>query len=270
MLVDGRSLASETLAHVREELSRPLVVRAIVVTPSPATESYLATKAARAEDAGMHLEVMRLPDTATTEDVIQAIGTPGADSLIVQLPLPAHIDTDAALAAIPLGKDADVLSGRAYARFREGEKDALVPPVAAAVALILEIHDVAVDGTHAVVVGQGRLVGEPVTAWLKQRGASVTVLTRESSDRSALADADLIVTGAGVAGLIRPRDIKEGCVLIDAGTSESDGSIVGDADPACALKASVFTPVPGGVGPVAVACLFRNAALLARNGESEV
>ena len=145
-----------------------------------------------------------------------------------------------------------------------------MPPVAAAVALILATHDVRVDGAYAVVVGQGRLVGEPVTAWLRQRGASVTVLTRESSDRSALANADLIVTGAGVAGLIRPEDITQGCVLIDAGTSESDGSIVGDADPACALKASVFTPVPGGVGPVAVACLFRNAAFLARNGESAV
>lgn len=267
MLVDGRAIARNVLLDVRKDIeSLPVpIVRAIVVRPSPATESYLLTKAARAEDAGMHLEVMKLADDATAEDVIRAIEEPGADSMIVQLPLPDSIDTGRVLDRIPLEKDADVLSKAAYAAFEEGRSDALLPPVAGAVACILETQGIDPKGKRAVVVGKGRLVGEPVSVWLAQQGALVTVLTRESEDRSALQDADIIVSGAGVASLIRPEDIKEGVVLIDAGTSESGGSIVGDADPACADKASVFTPVPGGVGPVAVACLFKNAARLARH-----
>lgn len=270
MIVDGRAIAGTLLFDVRkdvEQLPVRIVVRAIVVTPSPATESYLATKAARAEEAGMHLEVVKLPDEATTEDVIRAVEAPGCDALIVQLPLPGSIDTQKVLDAIPLKKDADVLSSSAYARFKEGTADALVPPVAGAVAHILETSGVEPRGMNAVVIGQGRLVGEPAATWLTQAGATVTVLTRESTDRSALARADLIVAGAGVANLIRPEDIKEGVVLIDAGTSESDGAIVGDADPACSDRASVFTPVPGGVGPVAVACLFKNVARLVLNNK---
>ena len=97
---------------------------------------------------------------------------------------------------------------------------------------------------------------------LRALGAEVSVVTKESGDLSLLTDADIVISGAGVPGLIRPEHLKEGVVLIDAGTSESGGAIVGDADPACAEVASVFTPVPGGVGPVAVACLFRNVAAL--------
>jgi methylenetetrahydrofolate dehydrogenase (NADP+)/methenyltetrahydrofolate cyclohydrolase len=139
-----------------------------------------------------------------------------------------------------------------------------MPPVAAAMKTILERAGIAVKGLRAAVVGNGWLVGEPCAAWLAQQGAAVTVLTRDSADfTSALAAADIIVSGAGSPGLIKPGMVKQGVVIIDAGTSESNGAIVGDADPACADIASVFTPVPGGVGPVAVACLFQNAITLA-------
>lgn len=262
MIVDGRAIASEILKDVRAKGTRAAIVRAVVVMPSPATESYLAIKEARAEEAGMHLEVVRLPESATTMDVIEAVEKPGADAVIVQLPLPEHLDSKVILDKIPVDQDADVLSSLAYVRFKEDVDGALLPPVVASIAEVLEREKVFVAGKGVMVVGQGRLVGMPAAAWLVNQGAEVMVVTREEGDLSRLEDADVIIAGAGSPALIQPHHIREGVVLIDAGTSESGGAIVGDADPSCAAKASVFTPVPGGIGPIAVACLFRNVMLL--------
>lgn len=262
IVVDGRNIASAILAEIREKETRTPVVRAVCVSPTRATESYLSIKAAKAEEAGMRLEVVRLSENATDDDVIAAVTRAGADSVIVQLPLPAARTARVILDSIPLQKDADILSTAAYARFAEGVPGALLPPVVAAISEILDRTDVSVAGKRVVVVGQGQLVGMPTSIWLQNQGATVTVVTRESSDLSSLKEADIVVLGAGSPGLVRPEHLKEGVVLIDAGTSEQGGAIVGDADPACASVASVFTPVPGGVGPIAVACLFRNASLL--------
>lgn len=265
MIIDGKQIASEILAATKQQvagLGRVPVVRAITVSPNAATESYLRIKAARAADAGMQLDVLRLPDTATTEDIIAAVKQEGADAVIVQLPLPGNIDASKALDAIPLTKDADVLAHARTAGFAQGVPGALLPPVVAAAAEILTRAHVAVSGTRAVVVGQGWLVGDPAAAWLRAEGAEVSVLTREAPDFSILKTADIVLSGAGAPHLIKPEMLKPGVVLIDAGTSESDGALAGDADPACAEVASVFTPVPGGVGPIAVACLFRNVASL--------
>jgi len=262
MIIDGRTIASEILKGVREGMSREAVVRAVTVSPTPATESYLSIKAARAKEAGMHLEVVRLTEDATNEEVMEAVARAGCDAVIVQLPLPEHLDEKKILDSIPEARDADVLSSMAYARFVIDEAGALLPPVVAAVAEILERANVSLGGKGVAVIGQGRLVGKPCTSWLMNQGAEVMVVTRESGDLSILTEAQIIMTGAGSPGLIRPEHLSEGVVLIDAGTSESGGAIVGDMDPACASRASVFTPVPGGVGPIAVACLFRNVAIL--------
>lgn len=267
MIIDGKAIAEEILKDVRERVGETEpIVRAIVMQPSAATESYLRIKQDRARAAGMYLEVIRVENDATSEDILAKIALPGADALIVQLPLPAHIATREILDAIPIALDADVLSSAARAAFSSGAEGALLPPVVAAVREILERAQVDPHGKRAVVVGQGWLVGEPVAEWLMQQGAVVETITRESGDLSLLAQASIVVSGAGAPGLITPELLAEGAVVIDAGTSESDGSIVGDADPACAKVASVFTPVPGGVGPIAVACLFKNAAeLVERN-----
>lgn len=270
MIIDGRSIAADMLAATRGRvavLGRVPVVRAITIAPNPATESYVAIKTARAKDAGMSLEVVRLPDTANDDEIMRAIHVPGADALIVQLPLPTSYNTKKMLDAIPQEKDADVLSASARNAFSAHIEGALLPPVVGAVKDILARANVEVKNKKAVVVGKGWLVGDPVAVWLTHQGAVVTICTRESDDVSnALKDADIVVSGAGVAGLITPTMVKQGVVLIDAGTSESGGTLVGDVDPACAPLASVFTPVPGGVGPIAVACLFSNVADLLTHG----
>lgn len=268
MIIDGRAIASQILADVKKEVvafGRTPTVRAVVVAPSVATESYLSIKTSRAAEAGMRLEVVRAADEASEEEIMALVTAPGADSVIVQLPLPSGIDTERVLNAIPLSKDPDMLSCAAYLRFTENESGALVPPVAAAVAHILAHGGVDPSGRKTVVIGNGFLVGKPVAALLARMGAEVEVVTFETEGKEKLyRNADIIVSGAGSAHIIRPDMVKEGVVLIDAGTSESNGAIAGDIDPACAGKASLYTPVPGGVGPVAVAMLFKNVSTLLR------
>lgn len=255
MILNGRALAAEILARtkVRAEklMQRPRVVAYVVQDPTSATISYLKIKAKSAEAAGCVFA--ESSDTNVCTD---------ADAVIVQLPTNAEGAT--LLEHIPLDKDADVLSKKAREAFARGEHGALLPPVVAAVREILKTHSVNIEGKRAVVLGDGWLVGNPCTVWLRQAGAEVTTLTKESGTTAeALQVADIIISGVGVPHLIQPHMLKDGVVLIDAGTSESNGEVAGDADPACAEKCSLFTPVPGGVGPIAVACLFENVVTLA-------
>lgn len=269
MIADGRKIASDILAEVKARIdgSAP-IVRAITVQPSPATESYLRIKTQRAAEGGMQLEVVKLPDDANEDTIIAAILAPNADAVIVQLPIPETLDLQKILNAIPLDKDADVLSDAAYARFENGEADALTPPVAAGVLEILSRTGVVVKGKNVVVVGRGQLVGKPCAIALSRLGAEVTTINRETENPEELYKvADIIVSGVGKSYLVTPDVIREGVVLIDAGTSGANGAVSGDIDPACAEKASVFTPVPGGVGPVAVSCLFSNTARLVSKGK---
>jgi methylenetetrahydrofolate dehydrogenase (NADP+)/methenyltetrahydrofolate cyclohydrolase len=267
MILNGKAIAAEILASVKKEVeargSEP-VVRALVMCPTAATESYMRIKTLKARKAGMRLELVRVENDASTSDLVRMITLPGADAVLVQLPIPESVDTAAVLNAIPLAQDADVLSTTTYERFVADAPGALLPPVVAAIADILKRAGVSVAGKRAVVIGNGRLVGAPTSLWLTREGAYITVLTEENfaAEKAALKEADIVVSGAGSAHLVTPDLLTEGVVLIDAGTSESNGAIAGDFDPACAEIASVFTPVPGGVGPVAVACLFKNTAKL--------
>lgn len=265
MIIDGNALAKEVRARTKARAQmlgrRPSVLAYVSPEETPATRSYLKIKARSAEEAGCDFEETRSLTFSAHPDAI-----------IVQLPLPSDISTAEVLNSIPVQQDADVLSKAARAKFENGDADALLPPVVGAVREILVRGGVDVKGKRAVVIGNGWLVGNPCAVWLKQQGAEVTVVTLESGDlRAALLPfgspaagaADIIISGAGSPRLIKPEMLKEGVVLIDAGTSESGGAIVGDADPACAQMCSIFTPVPGGVGPIAVACLFENAVTLA-------
>jgi methylenetetrahydrofolate dehydrogenase (NADP+)/methenyltetrahydrofolate cyclohydrolase len=258
MIIDGKQIAAEILARAKaraQMLPHPPMVVALYAAmgeENAATKSYLAIKTRRAADAGCTLAVR--PFTADYAD---------ADSVIIQLPLPPGLDERAALDALPIEKDADVLSSAARQMFARGDADALLPPVVGAIAEIFEKYEVDPRGKRAVVIGRGWLVGEPAATWLMGQGAKVTTLDKGAKLGQELQDADIVISGAGSPHLIKPHMIKEGAVLIDAGTSESDGALAGDADPVCAAKCSVFTPVPGGVGPIAVACLFDNAVTLA-------
>lgn len=244
-------------------LARSPRILAIVANETPATKSYLSIKAKRAADAGCVLEVQQFPESVSVVELQSAITESDADAIIVQLPLPEGIDAKIICDSIPVLKDADILSDAARQKFARGDADALVPPVVGAIADIFNVEKIEVKGKRSVVIGRGFLVGAPAAMWLAQQGAQVTVVNHSTQDfLEVIRDADIIVSGAGSPHLIKPAMLKKGCVLIDAGTSESNGTIAGDADPACAERCSTFTPVPGGIGPLAVACLFENAVAL--------
>jgi len=258
MIINGKEIAESIYADLavqREGITHPIKLGIIVGTNDPVIESFVRIKTRIAARLGVEIVREELPErVATTSDVVAALArlVPLVDGIIVQLPLPVQIDTDALLASIPSEKDVDGISATPRVR----------PPVAEAVAEIIRHECLEVCDKQAVVVGSGRLVGGPCAILLQELGAQVTVINKgESLD--PLKDADIVVLGAGNPGFVKPDMLKDGVVLIDAGTSESAGKVVGDADPACAQKASVFTPVPGGVGPIAVAMLFKNLFALA-------
>lgn len=262
MIIDGRAIAEEVLMRVRAEaktLSTPPRLTAFVVAPTPATRSYLSIKKTQATKAGVIMDVRELPETIKTDELISVMRSTPTDAVIVQLPLPPHIDTTNVLEAISVSRDADVLSPRTRS------DGALVHPIAASVQEVLRLGNVEVSGKCAVVVGQGWLVGLPSADWLAKNGAEVIRVTKESGDlKTALKTADIIVTGVGSPNLITADMVPQGVVIIDAGTSELGGSISGDVAKEVSEKASLFTPVPGGLGPIAVSFLMHNVVALAK------
>lgn len=260
MILDGRAIAAEVLDDVRARAARlpegPSFL-ALAVAPSAATESYLRMKARQAEGVGIRMEVRVLAD-ATEDELLRVVRDAAQDAVIVQLPLPAHMRQERVLEGIPPEKDADVLSPVTRAQ------GVLVHPVAGAIQKVLKAAGTDPQGKRAVVVGNGWLVGQPAAAWLRTVCADVTVVTKSEGDLAAACrEADIFVSGAGVAGLIGPEAVKPGATVIDVGTSELGGSIAGDVRPEAAAVAGAFTPVPGGVGPITVACLLSNVVDLA-------
>ena len=264
MIIDGRAIAEDIyteLAPFFATHSSKLGI--VVVGKNPVIDSFVRIKERAAERLGIKMVRVDLADTVSTTEIIEAgrTLTEECDAIIVQLPLPQTVDTNAVLSDIPASHDVDALNPR-----HSGEH-AVDAPVALAVMEILKRAGVDPSGKRAVVIGAGRLVGKPSAELLKRAGANVSMFTLEEGSIEDLKTADIIVSGAGKPGLIKPILIKEGVALIDAGTSEQGKKVVGDADPGCADIASVFTPVPGGVGPVAVAMIFRNLkALIERQG----
>ncbi len=262
MIVDGKTIATEILTSVADDvkkLARTPKLVAITCAPHFETKKYLEMKNKRAAAVGIELIVTELPITATTEELVarveSAIKT--ADGVVVQLPLPAHIDTAAVLAAVPADKDPDGFLYGAVA-------GACLSPVVGAIDEISKRHAVEWVDKQVVVLGEGRLVGRPAAIYARAQGAIVTVLTKETYQENKLRLADIIISGIGQSHFIKPAMVKVGVVVFDAGTSEDGGVLTGDVDPTVATVASLITPVPGGIGPITIAYLLRNLLTLAR------
>jgi methylenetetrahydrofolate dehydrogenase (NADP+)/methenyltetrahydrofolate cyclohydrolase len=256
MIVDGPAIADDLYKELAARRSRfdHMPKLGIVVTGKDAViESFVTIKSFVAKHLNVEMVRIDVAADGTTTDVINAVRelAKNTDGIIVQLPLPKTVDTNAALSSIPDDKDVDALSTAT------GEHD-VDAPVALAAIEILRRANIDPNGKRAVVVGAGRLVGTPTFQLLKRLGADVSFFTLEKGSIEDLKDADIVVCGAGNPGFIKPEHLKEGVALIDAGASEQFGKVVGDCDPACEKVASVFTPVPGGVGPIAVAMIFKN------------
>lgn len=254
MIINGKEIADTIKAELKQSFEGNKSALAVVlVGDDPASRKFVERKIKFGTEVGVEVRLFEYETDITEEDLEEEVeklaNKEEIKGIVVQLPLPKQINTGKILNLIPASKDVDALTDNA----------SVLAPVAVAVKEILERSQINLEGKKILVVGQGRLVGRPVAIWLAQEGYDVETADISTKNLSEMTlRADIIISGVGKPGLIKPENIKEGVVLIDAGTSESAGKLVGDIDPACADKSLLFSPVPGGVGPITVAMIFKN------------
>jgi methylenetetrahydrofolate dehydrogenase (NADP+)/methenyltetrahydrofolate cyclohydrolase len=256
-VVDGKKIANDILEAVARQVTlldkRPKLT-VLACDPNFETQKYLALKQSKAKLLGVKVEVIILPADTDTQSFIKAIekSVSESDGLIVQLPLPKSIDTDVILKAVPSSHDVDAF------KYQTGDSFVL-PPVVGAIDEISRINNLEWKNKNVVIFGAGRLVGIPARYYAESKQAIVSQVTETSQNIETLvANADIIILGVGQPNLLLPSMVKDGVVVFDAGASEDGGLLVGDASPGLANRASLFTPVPGGIGPITIAILFRN------------
>lgn len=263
MIIDGRALAQDIFNELKEKIDAAgvtPVLSVFMIGDNLVSNRYVALKSKKASEIGIMVYPKQFPEDSLEEDILKAIAeeVERKNSIIIQLPIPNHFDTEKIVNAVPASLDVDMLSDESKKLFEKNKAD-IYPPVVGSMREILRKENISLEGKKVVIVGQGELVGKPAAVWAKNRGAIVVVTDKDTKNlNDIIIDADVIICGAGVVGLIKPEFIKDGVVILDAGTSEDSGEIRGDADPNCAKKASLFTPVPGGIGPMTVAVLLKN------------
>jgi methylenetetrahydrofolate dehydrogenase (NADP+)/methenyltetrahydrofolate cyclohydrolase len=273
MQIDGNKIQREIKQELQQQVAackRTPRLDILCVGSDSVIETFTKLKQDFGSAIGAEVVIHKYsPGVAETKlkKQIRAIARKRAvDGMIMQLPLPAELDQQSILNIIPANKDVDLLSDAAYKSFAVGD-DTLLPPVVGVVEEIFAQHDIDLAGKSVAVVGRGRLVGQPVIDWLQQQDINPAVFEK-GDDLTRLHQADIIISGAGDPHIITPEHITEGVILLDAGTSHADGSTRGDTDPACADKASLYSPVPGGIGPITVAKLFENVVTVARTNQA--
>jgi methylenetetrahydrofolate dehydrogenase (NADP+) / methenyltetrahydrofolate cyclohydrolase len=274
--IDGKAVAAAVRERVRvdvaayeEEAGRAPVLATVIVGEDPASEIYVRNKHRACEEVGMR-SVHHGLDAATSEaDLLALVGRLGEDAdvdgILVQLPLPAHIDPDVVVGALDPGKDVDGLTPLNAGLLAHGAPG-LVPCTPAGVIELLRHEGVELEGAEAVVVGRSKLVGIPVARLLLAANATVTTCHSRTRDLdAACARADVLVAAVGVPRLLGAAAIKPGAVVIDVGMNRTEEGLCGDVDfEAAAERAAAITPVPGGVGPMTIAMLLVNTLAAAR------
>lgn len=266
------SLAQEIAKHQKATGAVPGLVT-ILVGDDPASKVYVGRKQRESTEIGMLSESAELPADVSLEELLATVERynrrDDIDGILVQLPLPAHLDSDAVIAAIDPGKDADGLHPRNQGALFTGRPGPR-PCTPFGCMKLLETTGVDPAGKTAVVVGRSVLVGRPIAMMLLERHATVTVCHSRTPDLpEVVGRADIVVAAVGVPGLVRGEWIKPGAVVLDVGINRVDGKLVGDVEfEAAAERAGWITPVPGGVGPMTVAMLLSNTwnAFLRRRG----
>jgi methylenetetrahydrofolate dehydrogenase (NADP+) / methenyltetrahydrofolate cyclohydrolase len=275
-VVDGRAVAAAVRERVKVGVADHRVetggipgLATVLVGEDPASEVYVSMKRRSTEEVGMRA-IHREPEASIREEELLELvrelnEDDGVDGILVQLPLPTHIDEDAIVAAIDPRKDVDGLTPVNAGLLAHGNPG-LVPCTPAGVMELLRHEGVELEGAEAVVVGRSKLVGVPVARMLLRANATVTICHSRTRDLAAACRrADVLVAAVGVPRLLGKEAVKPGAVVIDVGVNRLDEGLVGDVDfEAAAEVASAITPVPGGVGPMTIAMLLSNTLRAAR------
>jgi methylenetetrahydrofolate dehydrogenase (NADP+)/methenyltetrahydrofolate cyclohydrolase len=266
----GKPLAERIRAEVAEEVRAigHIGLVTVLVGDDPASEVYIRLKHKAAVEAGFDATDLRLPTETTQQELLDKLAELNAsdevDAILVQLPLPGHLDEEQVIRAVSPAKDVDGFHPMNAGELYLG-RPAIVSATPRGVMALLEEHQVELDGARAVVIGRSDIVGKPLSHLLQQANATVTLCHSHTRDlpRHTL-DADLLVAAVGVPALVTPDMVKTGAVIVDVGMNRTEAGLVGDVDPGAAELASAMTPVPGGVGPMTIACLLQNAVRCAR------
>jgi methylenetetrahydrofolate dehydrogenase (NADP+)/methenyltetrahydrofolate cyclohydrolase len=276
-IINGRKLSKEILAKIKDEvalLSFVPVFCDVLVGDDVSSLQYVKMKGKTAESVGIKFQNANFPASITTAELIKEIEIlnkfPNMCGIILQLPLPPHINRVEVLDAIDSRLDVDCLSTVASGEFYKGE-GTLKFPTALACMAVLDSLGLNLSEKNIVMMGQGMLVGKPVTAMLKFRNLSPNMVTSETLNKEdIIKKADIIISAIGKGKYLTGDMIKKGAIIIDAGTSEYEGGIVGDVDLESVKDvASYISPVPGGVGPVTVAMLLNNVLTVAKSRVSK-
>jgi methylenetetrahydrofolate dehydrogenase (NADP+) / methenyltetrahydrofolate cyclohydrolase len=275
-LIKGKPIAERIRAEAAEQVRQigHVGLVTVLVGDDPASDVYIRLKHKAAVEAGFDAVDLRLPDDTSEHDLIAKVeeldADPEVDAILVQLPLPKQIDEARVIRALAPAKDVD-----GFHPFNAGQlylgRPTLVPATPLGVMAMLVEHRIELDGARAVIVGRSDIVGKPMAHLLMQANATVTICHSHTKDlaRHTL-DADVLVAAVGVPAMISPDMVKAGGVVIDVGINRTDAGIVGDVDPGAADVAAYLTPVPGGVGPMTIACLLENAVRCARYRRGEL
>ncbi|OGN28809.1 MAG: hypothetical protein A3A33_03455 [Candidatus Yanofskybacteria bacterium RIFCSPLOWO2_01_FULL_49_25] len=276
MLIDGKKIADAVLEEIKHQITgykKPPKLVAVLVGNDPELKSFLELKGKVAKRIGIEYEIEefteKISNTELRAKIVALAKQSPVTGIIIELPLPAHLNTQYILNAVPMEKDPDVLSQKAQGAFFVGRSSVLAPS-AEAVKMICDEYRVEVRGRQCVVFGYGLLVGKQVAHWLLSQGATVSVINEHSPNPVSYArHADIIVSGVGKAGLVTADMVKEGATVIDFGWDTTGGAATGDVDYAnVSAKAGLITPIPGGVGPLVVAAVLKNMLILLQNSKS--
>lgn len=270
-IIDGKAAARtirETVrldvASLREKTGKVPHLSVVLVGDNPASQTYVRNKARACEKAGIESETIRMGAETTQEELLSTVRelneNPDVDGILVQLPLPSQIDEDTVTQAIDPAKDVDGFHEVNMGRLLSGQKGGFVPCTPAGIMKLLELYGVSAEGKECVVIGRSNIVGKPVSLLLLKENGTVTICHSHTRNLSEVTRrADILVAAVGKPHFVTSDMIKEGAVVIDVGINRVDGKLQGDVDTeACMGKASLITPVPGGVGPMTIAMLLVN------------
>jgi len=269
-LIDGRALAERIRGEIAEEVRElgEIGLATVLVGDDPASDTYIRLKHKAAAEVGIDADDIRLASETTEEELLARVAELNADAsvdgLLVQLPLPEHIDDARVIRAIDPVKDVDGLHPLNFGQLVLG-RPAQVGATPVGIMRLLEEYDVQLEGARAVVVGRSDIVGKPASLLLLHANATVTVCHSRTRDLGSVTrEADVLVVAVGHANVIGPDDVREGATVVDVGMNRGDDGVVGDVDPAAAERAGLITPVPGGVGPMTIAMLLASAVKAAK------
>lgn len=272
ILINGREVAKNWKDKIAKQVSELTVqphLAVVLVGDNPASQVYVHNKEKACAQTGIRSTVIRLKEDCTQvelENVVRSLNTDDSvHGILVQLPLPIHINEADILALINPEKDVDGFHAMNSGRLMNGQKG-FVPCTPLGIMKLLEAYEIPLEGKHAVIVGRSNIVGKPIAMLLLAQNATVTICHSKTRNLAEFTrQADILVAAVGKANFITPEMVKVGAVVVDVGINRVNGQIVGDVDARVNEIASYITPVPGGVGQMTIAMLLSNTVDAARN-----